>query len=269
MTVSPADGVPGRAVTRGRFTFVERTAEEMVGAVPNTAAPVPVSSVKAEARLALDGVAANVATPVPNPLTPVEIGKPVAFVRVPLVGVPKIGVTRVGDVANTIDPVPVSLVMAAAKLALDGVAKAVATFAASPETPVEIGRPVALVRVPLVGVPNIGVTRVGLVASTNAPVPVSSVIAAARFALDGVASTAATLVPSPDTPVEIGSPVAFVSVPEVGVPRTGVTSVGLVARTKAPVPVSSPTIAAIFAEVLISPEERDPAPRATQAEPLY
>ena len=46
----------------------------MVGEVPNTADPVPVSSVKAAAKLALDGVAKNVATFVPKPLTPEDIG---------------------------------------------------------------------------------------------------------------------------------------------------------------------------------------------------
>ena len=131
------------------------------GAVPNTKAPVPVSPVTAEAKLALDGVAKKVATPVPNPDTPVEIGKPVAFVKVPLVGVPKIGVTSVGLVAKTKAPVPVSSETAASKLALEGVAKKVATPVPRPETPVEIGKPVALVKVPLVGVPNTGVVNVG------------------------------------------------------------------------------------------------------------
>ncbi len=57
------------------------------------------------------------------------------------------------------------------------------------------------------------------------------------------ANAVATFVPSPDTPVLIGSPVAFVRVADVGVPRTGVTSVGEVANTKDPVPVSSVTAA--------------------------
>ena len=42
----------------------------------------------------------------------------------------------------------------------------------------------------------------------------------------------------PTTPVG-GKPVALVSVPDAGVPRTGVTSVGDVARTGAPVPVAA------------------------------
>jgi hypothetical protein len=45
--------------------------EDIVGAVPNTATPVPVSSVKAAAKLAEEGVLKNVATPVPKELTPV------------------------------------------------------------------------------------------------------------------------------------------------------------------------------------------------------
>ena len=51
-----------------------------------------------------------VATPVPNPDTPVAIGNPVALVNVTLVGVPKIGVTNVGDVLKTLLPEPVDVV---------------------------------------------------------------------------------------------------------------------------------------------------------------
>ena len=72
----------------------------------------------------------------------------------------------------------------------------------------------------------VAVVSVGLVAKTASPVPVSSVNAAAKFADDGVARNEATLVPSPETPVETGKPVQLVSVPLEGVPRTGVTSVG-------------------------------------------
>ena len=55
-----------------------------------------------------------------------------------------------------------------------------------PVTPVVKGRPVALVRTRAVGVPSAGVTKVGDVENTNAPLPVSSVTAAARLALEGV-----------------------------------------------------------------------------------
>lgn len=152
------------------------------GDTENTAEPVPVSSVKAAAKLALVGVAKNVATPTPRPDTPEPTGSPVQLVKVPEVGVPKIGLTKVGVLANTFAPVPVSSVRAAARLALDGVAKNVATPVPSPLTPEPTGRPVQLVNVPDVGIPNIGVTRVGLLANTFAPVPVSSVNAAAKLA---------------------------------------------------------------------------------------
>jgi hypothetical protein len=85
-----------------------------------------------------------------------------------------------GDVANTKAPLPVSSVTADAKFAEEGVAKNVATFAARPETPVEIGKPVQFVRVPEFGVPKTGVTRVGVLANTKAPVPVSSEITPAN-----------------------------------------------------------------------------------------
>ena len=58
----------------GRVDDVKLAAPEIVGAsivgdVANTAAPVPVSSVSAASRFALDGVAKNVPTPVPSPVT--------------------------------------------------------------------------------------------------------------------------------------------------------------------------------------------------------
>ena len=51
----------------------------------------------------------------------------------------------------------------------------------------------------------------------------------------------------PVTPVVKGRPVPLVSVTEVGVPRTGVTSVGLVLRTTLPVPVDVVTPVPPFA----------------------
>ena len=79
-------------------------------------------------------------------------------------------------------------------------ASAVATPAPNPETPVEIGRPVALVSVPLDGVPRAPPL------TTNAPaVPTLTPRAVA------------TPVPSPVTPAT-GRPVAFVSVRLEGVP---------------------------------------------------
>ena len=90
-----------------------------------------------------------------------------------------------------------------------------------------------------VATPRTGVTSVGDVAKTSEPEPVSSVIADARFAEDGVARRVATPVPKPEMPVDTGNPVAFVSVAEVGVPSNGVTRVGDVLSTMFPVPVTA------------------------------
>ena len=92
------------------------------------------------------------------------------MVNVALVGVPSIGVTKVGEVAKTKDPDPVSSVTALARLALDGVAKNVAIPVPKPETPVLMGRPVVFVKTPLKGVPSAGDVKVGEVRVTPANV---------------------------------------------------------------------------------------------------
>ena len=104
----------------------------------------------------------------------------------------------------------------------------------------------------------IWVVKVGEVAKTASPEPVSSVIAPARLADDGVARKVATPAPRPETPVEIGRPVAFVKVAADGVPRLGVVKTGLVVYATTPVPDSSERMFASFAEVLIEEVERNP-----------
>ena len=144
-----------------------------------------------------------------------------------------------------------------------------------PVTPVESGSPVALVSVIADGVPRFGVTSVGLVASTASPEPVtanSPTVPALSYSTRPVVPPVMVVVlmvmpddpagvahvPSPRqkvleeapvpelrfvtgrlpvTPVLSGRPVALVSTIALGVPRAGVTSVGDVARTIAPVPV--------------------------------
>ena len=80
------------------------------GEVAKTRAPVPVSSVTAAFRLADVGVARNVAIPEARPEIPVLTGRPVAFVRTAADGVPRSGVTSVGEVFRTTEPVPVLVV---------------------------------------------------------------------------------------------------------------------------------------------------------------
>ena len=66
-----------------------------------------------------------------------------------------VAVVSVGEVAKTkLPPVPVSSVIAVLKLAELGVARKVATLVPSPLTPVDIGKLVQLVSVPLDGVPS-------------------------------------------------------------------------------------------------------------------
>ena len=133
---------------------------------------------------------------------------PVRLVATPDAGVPRIGVTKVGLVDKTTLPEPVLVVTPVPPLATGSV----------PVTPVVKGSPVRFVATPLVGVPNIGVTNVGLVDNTVLPLPVLVVTPVPPFATGNV----------PVTPVVSGKPVVFVSTPADGVPRLGVTRVGLV-----------------------------------------
>lgn len=89
-----------------------------------------------------------------------------------------------------------------------------------PVTPVESGRPVALVKTPCVGVPSepLYVTK-----------PPLAFVALPKAEM--------TPVPAPDKPVETGRPVTFDMTPETGVPSAGDTKVGKLDRTTEPEPV--------------------------------
>jgi hypothetical protein len=104
-----------------------------------------------------------------------------------------------------------------------------------------------------VAAPMTGETKVGVLAKTNAPVPVSSVIALIKFELVGVAKNDAIHVPKPLTPVAIGKPVAFVNVAEVGIPKIGVVKVGLVDNTTFPEPVDVVTPVPPYATANVDP----------------
>jgi hypothetical protein len=105
-----------------------------------------------------------------------------------------------------------------------------------------------------VAAPITGVINVGVLAKTNPPLdPVLSVTAANKLALVGVAKKVATPVPNPLTPVAIGRPVPFVKVTELGVPKIGVTKVGLVFKTKLPLPVEVVVPVPPFATAIVVP----------------
>ena len=146
----PEAGVPNTgAVKVGlvKVLFVKVSVPAKVAKVPDAAGKVMAVPVPATAG------AEMVAVPEVAPEKPILVA----------VATPKVGVTKVGLVAKTKAPVPVSSVTAANTLALVGVAKAVATPVPNPLTPVAIGNPVAFVKVPDAGVPNTGAVNVGLV----------------------------------------------------------------------------------------------------------
>ena len=79
-------------------------------------APLNVTNAPAEPTL----TAKAVNTPVPVPVRPVEIGRPVAFVSVTADGTPRLGVVSVGDDARTILPEPVVVLPSAVTVPLVG-----------------------------------------------------------------------------------------------------------------------------------------------------
>lgn len=146
-----------------------------VGDVARTIDPLPVAA-----------AAKAVPTPVPRPVMP-AIGRPVALVNVTDVGVPSTGVTRVGDVANTIDPVPVT-----------AAASAVPTPVPKPVKPA-IGNPVAFVKVPDDGTPRAGVVNAMFVAA----MPLGSVDEIDGTPPELVTKTPLVPVPRPATVVPV------------------------------------------------------------------
>jgi len=106
------------ALVKVALVGVPRIGVTRVGDVANTADPVPVSSVKAPKRLAEVNEPKEVALPT-EVTAPVKFAfvvtlpavrpeaVPVMFVPTKAEGVPSAGVTRVGEVASTLLPVPV------------------------------------------------------------------------------------------------------------------------------------------------------------------
>ena len=81
-----ADGVPRAGVTS-------------VGLLLRTTLPVPVELVTPVPPRATESV----------PVVPATMGRPVAFVSVRAEGVPRLGVTRVGESLSTFEPLPVEV----------------------------------------------------------------------------------------------------------------------------------------------------------------
>lgn len=168
---------------------------------------------------------------------------PVILVPTNALGVPRAGVTKVGLVDRTTEPVPVEVVTPVPPLATAKVPDKVIV----PDVvigPPEVVRPV----VPpdtstLVTVPNGFVPQEVLEPSVVRYLPLlpvwlgASALKAALAVIWPVPPFARPKVPV--TPVVKGKPVAFVNTPLEGVPSAGVTKTGDVANTLAPEPVSS------------------------------
>ena len=171
----------------------------------------------------------GVAVPVPPlatgriPVTPVVSGNPVALVSVTEVGVPRTGVTNVGDVERTFDPEPVEVVtpvppFATASVPANVIAPVVAVLGVKPVEPAEneVTPPVDAAHVavvpldvntyPLVPMPR----RVALF--TPLPMIKSPVEVIGDSALN-----AAAAVVCPVPPLAIASVPATVTAPEVAV----------------------------------------------------
>ena len=210
-----------------------------VGLAEKTAEPVPVSSVRAAARFALDGVPRKVAIPAPNEVIPVP---PFATASVPpSVKVPLEVIGPPVSVRPVVPPEPETEVTLPPPVpAPIAVRNAAASSAETVLSALKRGNVIApgLVRVkrfaPMVVAPN----AVRAPAASVAPVP--------PRATDSV----------PVVPAIIGRPVAFVRIAEAGVPRFGVTRVGEVLKTTLPVPVSLVRMAESSLEVSRSPTLR-------------
>jgi len=137
------------------------------------------------------------ATPVPKPLTSLAI-RTVSVLLAPLI----VLLVSVSEPA-CVDNVPlVGKVTLLAAVVVNVRAKAPFVASVLPLANVSVALVAGAVNATLLmlvalATPNVGVVSDGLVANTSAPLPVSSVTAPARLALDGVAKNVATPVPSP------------------------------------------------------------------------
>ena len=114
VTLAVTSGGTGVTTSTGTGSTVLNTSPTLVAPNLGTPASGMVTNLTGTGSININGtvvgVVKNVATPIASPETPVAIGKPVALVNIPEVGVPKTGVTNVGLVLRTVEPVPVLVV---------------------------------------------------------------------------------------------------------------------------------------------------------------
>ena len=217
--------------------------------------------------------------PVPNvPARTAAAGSPVALVRTRAEGVPRAGVTKVGEVEKTklVEVVPVVpaavnpvILLKQVIVALEQLVPPLAT-GRTPVTPVVSGRPVKLVATPDAGVPRAGVVRIGEVKVLLVRVWVAARVTTvsedpgkANDVLSVPVNVkellAVRVLPSAIVKVAVVAgavSVTLLIVVAVATPKTGVVSVGDVAKTRAPEPVSSSIRARSSEEASISVSRR-------------
>lgn len=152
------------------------------------------------------------------PVTPVVRGKPVALVSVTDDGVPSAGVTRVGDVAKTLLPVPV-----------------LATTDSAPVLPDVITAPL-VVRFDNVPIFCDVFTESTLLVLVS-PVPATELATVVALPAEVMGPVRLAFVVTFPAVNPAAVPVMFVPTKEDGVPRAGVINVGDVESTALPVPV--------------------------------
>jgi len=225
---------------------------KMLGALNPTLVTVPEPAGDAQVPSPRQNVLADALVPLLRldtgklPVTPVDNGKPVAFVSVTLVGVPKTGVVSVGLVDKTTLPVPVLVVTPVPPLAT-------ARVPAKVIVPDEVIGPPLVVKpvVPPATLTDVTVPALAAgVAQTPSPrqkVVPDALVPLLRFVTGRL----------PVTPVVSGKPVALVRVTLAGVPSVGVVIVGLVSVKPAIVEAVSPSDTAV--EPIVTDELVNPA----------
>jgi hypothetical protein len=224
--------VNGRAVPFVRTTAlgVPKFGVTKTGFVDKTTDPVPV----------------DVVTPVPPlatgrvPVTPVVSGNPVRLVATPLVGVPSKGVIKVGLVANATSPEPVSSVNAVRNWAEVNDPKE-AALPTDVTIPVRLALVITVVAFPALVTPPVKLALVTTVVAfpteVTPPVKLALVTTVAALPTDVTPPVKLALVVTLLAVKAVAVPVIFVPTRADGVPRAGVTRVGLVTLTKLPDPV--------------------------------
>ena len=245
---SPADKVNPAPTVISSIAPVEAvvlpsTLTEVIVRSEEPTAPDPAAESAVLALAAVDEAVPPLATG-NVPVTPVVKGKPVRFVATPDVGVPSKGVTSVGLVAKTAEPVPVSSVNAPSSCA-EVKLPSEAAFPTEVTIPVRLALVTTVAALPTEVTPPVKLALVTTVAAlptdVTPPVKLALVTTVAALPTDVTPPVKSALVVTLLAVKAVAVPVMFVPTNADGVPRAGVTKVGLFDSTTFVVPVEDVT----------------------------